>query len=235
MDAAELTPKLGELSQALEENTARGFQEAAYADVRKEFPAYFDALEMHPRQLVGKEVPVPGGEGMETLKDAADARDWQEATKQVLVQEINGRARRDMDENRGWLNTLQSSVELFKANTDLLPGTKGFDRELAKAVTEMATDYEVREDGKLIGYSINMQPIINQLRAQLASTRAAAAATTPPAGAPAAGAPPTPAGQAAAAAADPPQGGVASKAGSGDTPEDFSTLFGTLGLPNLKI
>ena len=52
---------------------------------------------------------------------------------------------------------------------------------------------------------------------------------------------PAPAAPAAPAAkkvakAEPPQAGIPSKAGnSGDGPEDFSTLFGTLGLPNLRI
>ena len=36
-------------------------------------------------------------------------------------------------------------------------------------------------------------------------------------------------------APEPPQAGIPSKAGSGAEKEDFSTLFGTIGLPNLQI
>ena len=37
------------------------------------------------------------------------------------------------------------------------------------------------------------------------------------------------------APAEPPQAGIVSKAGNSTEKEDFSTLFGTIGLPNLTI
>ena len=61
---------------------------AALAEVQGQYDKYFEALRKHPRQLVGAEVQAVGREGMERLRDAADARDWQEAVKHELAAEI---------------------------------------------------------------------------------------------------------------------------------------------------
>jgi hypothetical protein len=209
--------------------------------VQTEHAAYFEALEQHPRALVGAEVPVIGGEGMETLRDTDDAREWQDAVKKVLVEEVQDRASRAMEENAGFLDTVHSSIELFQNNTDLIPGTKEFDVDLANRFATMATPYELRVEGKLQGYSIPVQPIIDQLRSQIVAERARGAESprSAPAGGAAAAAPAAAAGSspppAAAAPADPPQAGIQSKAGNSSEKEDFSTLFGTIGLPNLQI
>jgi hypothetical protein len=214
------------------------YQGAALEEVQAEHAQYFEALQAHPRTLVGAQVPSLQGEGMEVLQDAADAKEWQEAVKQILVEEVRDRAATAMDENAGYLNTIHASIELFTKNTDLIPGTVEFDVDLANRFATLATPYELRADGKLQGYSIPVQPIIDQLRTQLAGERAKATASPPPtpsaAGTPAqaAGAAPPPA---AAPAAAPPQAGIESKAGSSAEVEDFSTLFGTIGLPNLRI
>jgi hypothetical protein len=207
------------MSTAIEQNMLKAYQGQAYQLVREEYGKYFEALEKHPRLLVGQEVPAIGKEGMERLKDSSDAKEWQEAIKGVLVQEIQARANEQMGHNRNILETLHSAVELFKSNTDLIPGTKGFDRELADKFASIAKPYEVRSNGKLSGYSIPVQPIIDGLRQELAANR-----TSRPA--PAA-APPPP--------SEPPQAGIPSKAGSSTEKEDFSTLFGTIGLPHLQI
>ena len=139
-----------------------------------------------------------------------------------------------MDENATFLQTVHASVALFQDNPDLIPGTKEFDVDLANRFAVMATPYELRVDGKLQGYSIPVQPLIEQLRNQIVSEREKAAAAAPPAPAtPATPAAPAPAAPAAAPAppapaAEPPQAGISSKAGSGDASEDFSTLFGTI-------
>jgi hypothetical protein len=180
--------------------------------------------------LVGTQVPALTGEDgqMETLRDANDAREWQDAVKQLLTDEVRERATKSMEENEGILNTVHASIELFANNKDLVPGTRQFDRALADRFATMAAPYELRVEGKLHGYTIPVQPLIEQLRGQLARERAAAPA---PAAAPAAAAPGRP-----RKAADPPQAGIASKAGSASSDEeDFSTLFGTLGLPNFRI
>lgn len=207
------------------------YLETSMAEVREEHAQYFEAIEQHPRLLVGREVPAIGKEGTEVIRDAADARDWQDAVKQLLVDEVKGRASTAMDENATYLNTLHASVKLFQDNADLVPGTKQFDRELADRFATMAKPYELRtDDGKLNGYTIPVQPIIDSLRSAVAAERASKPA------APVAG---SPAGAGAAATkppAEPPQAGIQSKAGSSaEGAEDYSTLFGTLGLPNFTI
>ena len=147
--------------------------------------------------------------------------------KSLLVREVRDRASREMEENSEFLATVHSSIELFQNNHDLLPMTKTFDVELANRFAKMAEPYELRVEGKLQGYSIPVQPIIDMLREQLKTERAAAK--------PAAPATPAAPAKKAAAAADPPQAGIPSKAGNSGAKEDFSTLFGTIGLPNLQI
>ena len=193
--------------------------------MRTEHPKYFEALEKHPRLLVGTEVPAIGKEGTELLRDSTDAKEWQEAVRSILVGEIRNRATEKLEESQDYLETIHASVDLFKTNKDLIPGTPGFNRELADAFATMAKPYEVRVDGKLHGYSIPVQPIIDNLRAQ-AAQRPAPAPAAAPAGAPDGPRPP---------AVEPPQAGIPSKAGASSEREDFSTLFGTIGLPNLQI
>lgn len=166
--------------------------------------------------LVGKQVPSPSGEGMETLKDTNDAREWQDAIKEILTQEIESKANIWMQDAVGFMETIHSSVDLFKNNTDLIPGTKGFNKKLADDFASMMQPYEVRIEGKLHGYSIPVQPIIDNLRKTAPAKTAQAA--------------PPKAKQAA-----PPQRGISSKAPTSGEAEDFSTLFGTIGLPHLKI
>lgn len=162
---------------------------------------------------------------MERLKDAADAKEWQEAVKSILVQDIRERATVKMEESADFLQTVHASIDLFKNNPDLIPGTKGFNKPLADQFAGMMEPYEVRVEGKLQGYSIPVQPIIEKLRANL---KTAAAVPAPVAAPPAAA-------TVRSAAPEPPQAGIQSKAGSSSEKEDFSTLFGTIGLPNLQI
>lgn len=219
-------------------------------EVRTEYAGYFDALAEHPRSLVGREVPKADGSGKETLRDSTDAREWQEQIKLALAAEVKDRVSRRTDEVKPMLNTLHSSVKLFQDNHDLIPGTKQFDFDLASQFTTFAKPYELRVDGKLTGYTIPVQGIIDTLRSQLTTSRAAAAATAGAVGsqtAPAGGgvAPPTAQQQRAAEQPrtpagqfhnpDAPQVGLESKAGNAaGEPEDFSTLFGTIGMPNFR-
>jgi hypothetical protein len=215
--------ELGALSKTLEENLTKAYQQQAYTQVREEYENYFDALEKHPRLLVGTQVPAIGKEGMETLRNSEDAKEWQEAVRSLLVAEIREQATTKMEESSDFLETVHASIDLFKNNKDLIPGVKGFNRPLADAFAEMATPYEVRVDGKLQGYSIPVQPIIDNLRKQLSAKTPA-----PPVAPPSQAAPVKP-------KAEPPQAGIPSKAGMSSEKEDFSTLFGTIGLPNLQI
>jgi hypothetical protein len=194
--------------------------------VREEHKLYFEALEKHPRLLVGSQVPAIGREGTETLRDTNDAREWQEAVKSILVDEIRSRATKSLDDNQQFLETVHASIKLFQDNPDLTPGSATFDKDLAERFVEMAKPYELRVNEKLQGYSIPVQPLINSVRSQLAAERAKA--TPPPAAEP-------PKVEKQDPPADPPQAGIPSKSGSSAEVEDFSTLFGTIGLPNLRI
>ena len=220
-------------------------RDAALEEVRSEYGRYFDALQMHPRALVGQEVPSMTGEGHEILRDSADARDWQDAVKQLLIDEIKDRAGRLLENDRSTLETLHGSIELFQNNPDLVPGTKEFNPELANELVQLVKPYEVRNaGGKLIGYSVPVQPLVGQLRAGLAARAAAAQAASvqepsAPAGKSQAASGSTSTAAPAPAPATPPEGpqaGISSKAGaSAEEAEDFSVLFGTLGLPNFRI
>lgn len=185
--------------------------------------------------LVGERVPSLKGDGEETLRDAQDARDWQEAVKHLLVQEVESRAETRAESLREVFNTVHASIDLFRNNVDLIPGTKQFDKELADQFAAVAKEYELRSGDKLVGYSVPVQPLINQLRQQLAAKRAAAASP------PAAAAPAQAAGAAQPSAAQQraaeqprtptgqwtgPQAGVTSKAGqSSDDDNEAQGLY----------
>lgn len=220
------------MSTKIEENIVQGFQQEAFEQARKDYENYFAALEKHPRLLVGTEVPAINKEGMERLKDSNDAKEWQEAVRSILVQEIREAAQTKLEGSQQFLQTVHASIDLFKNNPDLIPGAKTFNRPLADAFAALAAPYEIRQDGKLQGYSIPVQPIIDNLRSQQAA-RAQTAGNNPATQQPGPGAAAPPA--AVQRAAEPPQAGIPSKAGASSEREDFSTLFGTIGLPHLQI
>jgi len=235
-DAASYDQNWADVLGGLETRQSEEFQASSLAEVQTEYPKYFDALQQHPRMLVNKEVPSLTGEGMERLRDSADAAEWQEAVKLHLLQEIKDRTSRKMDDVRPMMETLHSAVKLFQDNSDLVPGAKQFDQELAERFVTMAAPYELRVEGKLSGYTIPVQPLVNQIRSELAAQRGAAAVTPTAQQQRAAEQQRTPQGQFAAPAEVAPQAGIPSKAGgAADEPEDFSTLFGTIGLPGLRI
>jgi hypothetical protein len=230
-DADSYIPKLGQLSTVLEEKVTKEFQEEAFNAAREEYENYFKALETHPRLLVGTEVPAIGKEGMERLKDSDDAKEWQEAVRGILIEDIEERTQTKLEESGGYLQTLHASIDLFKSNPDLIPGTKNFDRALADEFAKLAEPYEVRNEGKLQGYSIPVQPIIDALRSKRETAKSVPDKVEEPS-------PPASASSQPGEASrpvDPPQAGIPSKAGSTSESEDFSTLFGTIGLPHLQI
>lgn len=226
---ADLVGPLGELTTKIEERLTQGFQRQALADAREDYGPYFDALETHPYMLTGRSVPAIGKDGEVTLRSTEEAKEYLEALRHVMAEEIADRVSRQVDSQKQTLDTLHASVSLFQNNADLLPGTKTFDRELADRFAQLAKPYELRVEGKLLGYTIPVQPLVDSVRAQLGEARKAAPAS--------AAAPAQPAtGGKAKPQADPPQAGIASKAGaSAEGAEDFSTLFGTLGLPDFRI
>jgi hypothetical protein len=193
-------------------------------EVKKDHAKYFEALDKHPRQLVGEKVPDlrpgKGPEDFETLKDSADAAEWQEMVKRILVDEIKDKATKALEANSSAHTVTQQAIAIFQNNKDLVPKTKEFDKELADEFIKIAGSYALKDDkGKTLGFSIPVQPIIDQVRASLQARRAAAppaTGETPPATPPAPG--------------EPPQQGIPSKPGAAADQNTFvSDLFGTLG------
>ena len=183
--------------------------------MQTEMAKYFEAIQQHPRALVGQTVPKVFGEGTETLRDSNDAKEWQDAVRSALADELAERTLKREEGLKETYSTVHASIDLFRNNADLIPNTKQFDRELANEFSAMAKGFEIRQDGKLIGYSISVQPIVDRIRTQLQERRTA----TPPA--PAAPAAPSP--QALRAAEQPrtptgqfdgPQAGIPTRAGT---------------------
>lgn len=230
----DVAPRFGELSTALEDKTAKAYQAEALAAAQKDHAPYFEALDKHPRLLIGQEVPAIGKEGTEVLRDSKDAAEWQEAVKSILVSEVRDRASRLMEDSSDFLATIHQSIELFQNNTDLVPRTKEFDVELANEFSTLVKPYEIRHEGKLQGYSIQVQPLIDKLRKDLTARRATAA---PAAAAAPSAASTQPRDQPTGrfTNADGPQGGIQSKAGTSGDEENYDALFGTIGLSGLRI
>ena len=211
------------MSNTLEEQHIKGNQQIAFNEVRQAFPKYFESLSRHPRELVGMEVPaVNGSDEMETLRDGEDAKQWQDAVRTLLGKEISARTRTLVESERGSMNILHSSVEMFQRNPDLVPFTKTFDRRMADRFAELVRDYEIRVDGRLLGYNIDVQPLIAQLRNTMKREAASRPATATP--------------QPVKKAVRTPQAGIQSTSGASAADSgDFSTLFGTIGLPDFRI
>lgn len=214
----------------------QSFQAAALEELKsKADPKYFEALAMHPYRLVNQTVPslVPG-EPDKKLRDTQEARDWQEATAQLLKEEADALVKDRQAEIAPIMGVIQDSVMLFQNNPDLVPRTQQYDKELADRVMEIGKSYEYRVGGKLLGYHTNMQPIINSIRADLAKSRGASGersnqARTEQQRQQAAAQARTESGQ---FAVDGPQAGITSKAGmSGEEGEDYSAFISALGLP----
>lgn len=227
------------MATAFEEKQTKALEQEALAAVRTEYAKHFEAIAKPARLLVGQEVPSLTGPGMERLRDSADAQDWQNTVKQLLAEEVASRVEKRKDGMRDVFAVVHSSIDLFRNNHDLIPGTRSFDKELADKLTESLKDYELRSNGKLIGYSVPVQPIVNALRSQLVAQRAAQAAAPPsaaPGAAGAAPAAPAPAAQGGAASGQPrdeqgrwtgPQAGITSKAGQSSDDDDLAA--GVLG------
>ena len=206
IDVAVVLPVFGEMSTAFEKAQLEILQQNALTEVQEEYGKYFETLRMHPRALVGKEVPSLRGDGsMDRLRDSADAKEWQDAIKDQLVREIDSRVATRQQDLQAEFEIVHESIQLFQNNPDLVPGTKQFNQALADAFADAAKEYELRQDGKLIGYSVPVQPIINALRRATPAAPAAPVAPAEPKQTP----PRNELGQWTG-----PQGGIISKAGS---------------------
>lgn len=215
----------GAVSMGVEETLVRAHQETALAEVREEHKAYIEALEKHPRLLIGKEVPSLEGEGTETLRDSQDAQEWQEAVKSLLVADINARVQTKMGDKDSSIQPIHDAIAMFQSNPDMVPSYPSFNKELADRFAAAVKPYELRVDGKLMGYNIPVQPIIDVIRQQLSAVPAPAA----PAASAKVATPKPP--------ADPPQSGVPSSAPSGaEGTSDFQDSFwSAMGMDGFRV
>ncbi len=178
---------------------------------------------MHPLELVGKSLPaIDGSDETLVFRTAAEVEQWQGAVQTILKRELEaGIAERRQNSNEV-LDVVHASIQMFQDNPDLVPGSKSFNKELAAQFVRTAEPYALRMNGKLTGYSIPVQGLINQVRAQVAAKAPAAA----PAKAPAK----------KAAPGSRPQAGIPSKAGaSGGSTEDYSPMWNALGITSAPI
>lgn len=215
---------------AIHERAEESYRARALEEIREEVaPEFLRALDQHPRMLVGDQVPSLKKQGeTEILRDSNDAKDWQDGLRHMISMQVSQRAAGYAEEAKPLISTIQSSVELFRRNPDIVPGTKEFDPELATRFVNMSKSYEHREGDKMFGYRVDVQPLVANIREQLKAERAARPAQ-----------PPTQTARQAQAASqsrdqgtgrfDAPQAGIPSRAGmSGEDAEDFSAFWGTL-------
>ena len=237
-DAGDYAANWGAALDGLESRLTTELTQTAVSEVREEYKDYISAVEQAPRYLVGKEVPrADGSEGREVLRDAQDARDWQEEIKKQLGREVSLRIEAGRTESNGLMSLVNDSIQLFQSNPDIVPNTRQFDRELADEFVALVQPFEIRNSaGKLVGWKADVKPLLASVRQQLAARRAAAATAAPAAPA----APTGPTAQQARAAAQPrneqqqfaaaPQAGIPASAGqAGEEGEGLDALFGTLG------
>jgi hypothetical protein len=230
--AAEVLPEIEKLSTALEERVTKVHQATALGEVREQHKNYFDALNKHPRMLVGAKLPSLNGEGDETITDEADAKSWQEAVKVLLVNEVQARATKAMESQQDFLQTLHASIELFQNNADLIPGRLASTSSWPTASPRWSspTSSVSTASSRATRFLCNRSSTRSAHRLRRRGRRSLLHRRQLP---PATGvAPPgTP-----ASPADLPQAGIPSKPGSSqEGKDDFSTLFGTIGLPDLQI
>jgi len=178
-------------------------------------------------QLVGDTVPSVKGEGTIVLNNATEARDWQDAVKHIINKEVTEKTAALLQDAQPVLSTIQDSITLFRNNQDIMPGAVEYNPELTTRFLKMASPYLHMVDGKPIGFKVDVQPLLNQLREDMKanppapSTKQVQAAAQPR----------TPEGR-----FDAPQAGIPSKTGlSGSAEDDYSDFWGALGMPGMTI
>jgi hypothetical protein len=236
LDSLAVVAELGTVGESIESNLKTAFESQGWEEFRKTAnPEYFEALEMHPYLLAGRKVPNPiQGQPDILLRDSSEARDWQEATKQLMEKEVDRFVQQRQRDVAPVMSVVQDSVMLFQNNPDLIPGGNQFDRELATRVMEIGQNYIYKVGDRVIGFHANMQPIINAVRADLAKSRAGAnggAARSDQQRQNAANQPRTESGQFTTDAG--PQAGIQSKTGMvGDESDDYSVFLNAMGMPS---
>ena len=208
------------MSEALEERFSASFQEQAVAKAGEEYPHYIERLQMHPLELVGQALPsIDGSDDDVVLRTPEEVAQWQGAVRSILTRELEASVLAMRQESDEILDVVHNSIQMFQANPDLVPGHASYNKQLASEFARMAEPYALRMNGKLTGYSIPVQGIIDRVRAQVGAKAAPAAPA------------------AKKAPATKPQAGLASKAGSSSagSAEDFTPMWNALGITNVPI
>lgn len=220
--AEQLAEEIGKLGTHFGDNLYRAYQNRALEEAEENYGHYIENLQRHPMELIGQPLPPLSAEGDDVVfSTAAEVREWQEAVQTVIKRELDQRISTFAEEDSRTIEVVYNSIELFQNNHDLIPNSKGFNKQLADNVAQLLKPYELRMDGKLTGYSIDPQGIIDQARGQLSRQPAA----------------PAPVKKAPAKKAAPrPQAGVRSKAGaSGGQEEDYTPMWNALGIDHVPI
>ncbi|QDF15960.1 hypothetical protein SEA_UNPHAZED_50 [Microbacterium phage Unphazed] len=212
------------------------FRQAAIAELQEEIePEVLEILQDVPARLAGQEVPSLARDAKPgdriRLNDSRDAAQYQKDLSSIVEKMVKDRTAEKSNDARPMASVIQESFLLFENNPDLIPNTKGFDKELATRFVEIAAPYATKINGKTIGYAVNVQPLINSLRADIAKQRGANGVTAAQQRAEQ---------QRQAAAAQErdaegkfqPQAGVLSKSGNqGEAADDYSAFWGASGVP----
>ena len=219
--------------KAANDNFEDSFRRAAIADIQADIdPGFIELAQTPAVRLVGREVPNLHGEGNTKLLTSDDAARYQRDLVGLVEAEVRDKIKVMRQDSQPMRTVIAESFLMFENNPDLIPGTKDFDPELAALVVEQLKSYELKTPKGVIGYQdVNVQPLINSIRATLAKGRGASGATAAA----------RQAAARAAAAAQPreedgkfsaPQGGVLSKANmsGGDDSEDFSAFWSASGV-----
>lgn len=215
--------QLGAASTEIAKRVQEDARTSELAAMREEFESYFQAAEIPARNLIGKTVPsLDPDKDTEVIRDLSDAQDYQQATRETLVKELQSRVSNTIQENQEYLQVVGQSIDMIQANPDLLR-----DRQLADRVAQLIQPYEYRQDGKLLGWSVNVLPLVARVREQLKVERAAKKA--PPVSQPAK------TQKQAAPPADPPQAGLRSSATQTGESDSFDQLWSTLGFSSGQV
>ena len=221
---ADLETKFDAVAEALDQRFLGAYQEQAIQEAQEDYGHYIEKLDMHPMELVGQPLPAIDGSGQELVfRSTAEVKEWQEAVVAILKRGMAERIEALAGESNEVYETVHASIEMFRSNPDLIPNTPGFNPALANEVMRMVRPYALHMDGKLTGFSIPVQGLIDEVRA---GHKVRSLANKP---APA----PAPAKKPRAAT---PQGGIKSAAGSsGEDSEDYTPMWNALGISQMPI
>src|SRR5690606_37490127 len=120
---AEVVGQFSEASRLIQERAQSAFEKEAREELATAMgdraKVYEDALGMSPYMLVGREVPNLRGDGVITIKDTTDAREWQEAAKMLIDRDIESRTKTKLEAVKPMLSVVQDSIQLFQNNPDI--------------------------------------------------------------------------------------------------------------------